>query len=88
MHVYHFNQNLYSSALLIPQQTYAYCGLFYCCMFKKNWCKLPEDGVTIRPKHVAVMYKIVHIHHTLVHLLVLLEFHFVILHGMNDVKLG
>jgi hypothetical protein len=31
--VYYFNKNLQNSTFLIPQHTYDYCDLLYCCIF-------------------------------------------------------
>jgi hypothetical protein len=33
IYVDNFNQSLQNSALLMPQYTYVYCDLVYCCMF-------------------------------------------------------
>jgi hypothetical protein len=56
VYVYCFSQNLYSSAQLMPQHTYAYCDLFlFVYVLKKVWYKFPEDGETITPEHVAAM---------------------------------
>jgi multidrug efflux pump subunit AcrB len=66
---------------------YAYYGLFYCCVLKKFWCQLPEDG-KINKAYTCMSYVKDSMHklQNSAFVGVTSVFHFVITHRINNVK--